>query len=106
VVDNVEFITRAIRTDVERLNASVRALSDRLQQASDRMEERIEEFNALLEVVQAEAESLFIDTASTVKGVSVGARSIGAGREEPSERETGPGIVPDGSSDPAQRREA
>jgi hypothetical protein len=76
ISDNVEFITQALRTDVERLNASVRALSDRLQLASERMEERIEEFNALMEVVQGEAEDVFLDTASTVRGVREGARAI------------------------------
>jgi hypothetical protein len=81
ISDNVEFITRALRTDVEKLNASIRALSDRLHQASDRMEERIEEFNALMEVVQDEAEDLFIDTASTVRGVREGARAIAGGEE-------------------------
>lgn len=80
ISDNVEFITQALRTDVERLNASVKSLTGRLQQASERMEERIEEFNALMEVVQDEAEDLFIDTASTVRGVRAGARSIGSVR--------------------------
>lgn len=81
ISDNVEFITQALRTDVEKLNASVRSLSDRLQQASDRMEERVEEFNALMEVVQGEAEDIFIDTASTVRGVRESARAIGSPRE-------------------------
>jgi hypothetical protein len=79
ISDNVEFITQALRTDVERLNASVKALTDRLRLASDRMEERIEEFNALMEVVQGEAEDIFLDTASTVRGVRAGARSIASG---------------------------
>jgi len=79
ISDNVEFITQALRTDVERLNASVKALTDRLHLASDRMEERIEEFNALMEVVQGEAEDIFLDTASTVRGVRAGARSIASG---------------------------
>ncbi len=79
ISDNVEFVTQALRTDVERLNASVKALTDRLQLASQRMEERIEEFNALMEVVQDEAEDIFIDTASTVRGVRAGARSIAKG---------------------------
>ena len=78
ISDNVDFITQALRTDVQRLNASVKSLSDRLQQASDRMEERIEEFNALMEVVQTEAEDIFLDTAATVRGVREGARSIAA----------------------------
>ncbi len=76
ISDNVEFISHALRTDVERLNESVRALSGRLHQASDRMEERIEDFNALMEVVQEEAEGMFIDTAATVRGVREGAAAM------------------------------
>ena len=79
ISDNVEFISQALRTDVERLNASVRTLSDRLHQASDRMEERIEDFNALMEVVQEEAEGMFIDTAATIRGVREGAAAITRG---------------------------
>lgn len=78
VVTNLEYISAQVRTDVERLNGSVKALSDRLNQASRRMEERIEEFNALMEVVQGEAEDVFLDTASTVRGVRAGARQLAA----------------------------
>ncbi len=83
ISDNVQFITQALRTDVERLNASVKALTARLHQASSRMEERIEEFNALMEVVQSEAEEVFLDTAATVRGVREGARAMGRRREQP-----------------------
>ena len=76
VAANVEFITATLRTDVEGLHQSVRALSDRLKQASDHMEKRIEEFNALMEVVQGEAEDVFLDTASTARGVRAGARRL------------------------------
>jgi hypothetical protein len=76
ISDNLEYITQSLRTDVEALNASVRGLSDRLELASERMEERIEEFNALMEVVQGEAEEMFLDTAATVRGVREGARAI------------------------------
>lgn len=81
ISENVQFITQALRTDVERLNASVKALTARLHQASDHMEERIREFNALMEVVQEEAEDIFLDTAATVRGVREGARSMGQRRE-------------------------
>lgn len=83
ISDNVQFITQALRSDVERLNASVKALTARLHQASTRLEERIEEFNALMEVVQGEAEEVFIDTAATVRGVKAGARALRRGRAEP-----------------------
>lgn len=76
VAANVEFITGTLRTDIEGLHRSVRALSDRLQQASDHMEVRIDEFNALMEVVQGEAEDVFLDTASTARGVRAGARRL------------------------------
>ncbi len=76
IAANVEFITATVRQDVEGLNRSVQSLSARLQQASERMEERIEEFNALLEVVQGEAEEVFIDTASTVHGVRASAGEL------------------------------
>ena len=71
---NIEFISSAVRMDVQRVSESVRSLSDRLQSASDRMEERVQEFNALMEVVQAEAEDVFIGSAAAARGVRAGAR--------------------------------
>ncbi len=94
VARNVDFIAEAIRGDVERLTGSVHVLSDRLQQASDHMEERIDEFNALIEVVQSEAEGIFLDTASAVRGVRAGARAL-----DPGQGETMPARQPD--SDPS-----
>ena len=77
VTANMEFISSAVRMDVQRVSESVRSLSARLQGASDRMEERIQEFNALLEVVQAEAEDVFIGSAAAARGVRAGARVFG-----------------------------
>lgn len=77
ISDNVESITDTLRTEVGHLRSSVRTINDRLEQASDLMEDRIEEFNALLETVQSEAEDIFLDTAATVHGLREGARSIG-----------------------------
>ncbi|MEX2527985.1 MAG: hypothetical protein WEA09_10150 [Gemmatimonadota bacterium] len=76
IAGNLEYVSRSVRNESERMSASVAHLSGRLQQASHRMEERIEEFNALLEVIQGEAEEVFIDTASTVRGVRRGAHSL------------------------------
>lgn len=87
IAANVEYISATVRTDVERMNGSVRALSDRLQQAADRMEERIEDFNALMEVVQGEAESAFLGTASTVRGLREGARTLSRPRDDGTEAE-------------------
>jgi len=82
VAANLEFISASVRTDVEQVTGSVRKLSERLEQASNHMEARIDEFNALMEVVQGEAETTFLDTASTVRGVKAGARRL-SGRSDP-----------------------
>ncbi|MCA9738295.1 MAG: hypothetical protein KC645_11780, partial [Gemmatimonadetes bacterium] len=76
VTENVEAITRSLKDDVGSLTGSVEALTARLHQASDRMEERIEDFNALMEVVQEEAEDIFVGTASTVRGLRTGAAAL------------------------------
>ena len=81
VADNVDAITRSLRDEARHLTGSVRALSDRLTQASTHMETRIDEFNALLEVVQAEAEEAFVKTAAAVRGVGAGARALERARE-------------------------
>ncbi len=69
---NVEAISETLRNEVAELSRSVGHLSDRLTQASNRMEERIEDFNALMEVMQEEAEDVFVDTAATARGVRRG----------------------------------
>ena len=48
----------------------------------------VEEFNALMDVVQGEAEAVLLDTAAAVRGVRAGARTIGeavAADEPPAE---------------------
>lgn len=73
---NVEFISMAVRTDVQKLTASVSGLNERLREASTRMEERIQDFSALVEVLQNEAEDLALDTAAAVRGVRAGTRNL------------------------------
>ena len=87
---NVEFITDTLRDDVRHLTAAVNTLRTRLEQASDHMETRVEEFNALLETVQAEAEDLFLDTAAGVHGIRESARSITNARKGMRSRPDGP----------------
>ncbi len=89
--ENVEYISAVAREDVQKIHSSVAGLSDRLKDASQRMEERVEEFNALMDVVQSEAESVLLDTAAAVRGVRAGAQTIGEGvASEESDAEAAP----------------
>lgn len=72
IADNVADISGSLRGDVAKVSDSVDQLSRRLTQVSNRMEERVEEFNALMEVVQEEAEDAFLDGASTARGFRAG----------------------------------
>lgn len=77
VAENVDYMSHVVRTDVEELAETVDRIRRRLEDVSERMEDRVEEFNALMEVVQSEAEEIFLDTASTVRGVRAGSRELG-----------------------------
>ena len=76
VAENVDFITMAVRNDIQKLNESVSHLNERLMESSHRMEERIQDFTALVEVLQSEAEDLALDTAAAVRGVRAGTRAL------------------------------
>jgi hypothetical protein len=94
VAENVDFITMAVRTDVQKVNESVDRLNERLKEASLRMEERIHDFTALVEVLQSEAEDLALDTAAAVRGVRAGTRALASkGPGKPEDPEV-PGAIP------------
>jgi len=82
VADNVDYVTTSLRNDVEHLNATVASANQRVNRVAAMAEQRVAELNALLQVVQEEAENLFIDTASTVRGVRVGADAFRRFRTE------------------------
>ena len=76
IADNVNYITTSVRVDIQQVNQTIAHANQRLNQAIALTEERLNEFNALLKVVQHEAEEAFVSTASTVRGVRVGAAAF------------------------------
>jgi len=76
---NVEYISGKVRDDMEKVHEVVDGMTGRLHTASDHMEDRVQEFNALMEGVQGEAERVFIDTARVVRGMQAGAAHVGRG---------------------------
>ena len=73
IADNVNYITTSLRADVQQVNQTLTTANQRVLQAVRLTERRLNEFNALLGVVQEEAESAFVSTASVVRGVRDGA---------------------------------
>jgi uncharacterized protein YoxC len=84
VGENVNYMSSAIRADVQQVTELVDSTRRRLNHTAESAEQRIREFNALLGVMQEEAERLFIDTASAARGVRAGTEAYreksGAGR--------------------------
>jgi uncharacterized protein YoxC len=72
IADNIDYITTSIRVDVQQVSQGVAAVNQRLQDAVAGAETRMRELNALLDVVQEEAESAFVTTAATIRGVQTG----------------------------------
>jgi uncharacterized protein YoxC len=82
IADNLDYITTSIRTDVQRVNATIASANRRLHLAVEQTETRLNDFNALLQVVQQEAEQAFVSTAAAVRGVRHGAATLGGVDEE------------------------
>ena len=76
VTDNLDYITTAIRVDVQQLTRTVATANEQLMKAVRDTEQRVADFHALLDVVQTEAEDVFVSTASTVRGVRAGTRAL------------------------------
>lgn len=72
VADDAREIMTIVKGDVRQVQQTVAAANARLLKAVRDTERRIDEFNALLEVVQDEAEETFVTTAAAVRGVRTG----------------------------------
>jgi uncharacterized protein YoxC len=79
IADNLDYISTAIRSDVGMIQDTLRTANSRVRRAVGQTEEKINEFNALLDVVQGEAEGLFVSTVATVRGVRTGASRFVSG---------------------------
>ena len=76
ISDNVNYITTSLRVDVQQFNQTVALANERLTTAVKTAERRLHELDALLKVVQREAEDAFVSTASTLRGVRAGATTL------------------------------
>jgi uncharacterized protein YoxC len=82
VTEDAREIVAIVKGDVRQVQQTVAAANARLLKAVKEAEARLDEFNALIEVVQDEAESAFVSTASTVHGVRTGLAQVFDNTEE------------------------
>jgi uncharacterized protein YoxC len=106
IADNLDYITTSVRVDIQKVNQTIAAANQRLQEAVDLTEERLQEFHALLRVVQEEAEETFVSTASVVRGMRTGVAAFGDDVRAPltsaydsMDRETQDDLLFDGGDD-------
>ena len=78
--EQAKAISGTLRKNVDELSGTVSQTNDKVRRATEAAEERLAELNALLGVVQREAEDMFVRTASAVRGVQVGAGALRAAR--------------------------
>jgi hypothetical protein len=74
--ENIRGISSTLRTDAEMVSDTVGDANDAVRHALTVTEHKLHELNALLSVVQGEAEDLFVTAASVVRGVRGGAAAL------------------------------
>jgi uncharacterized protein YoxC len=72
IADNVNYISTSVRVDIQQVSQTIAMANQKLVSSVAAAEDRIKELNALLSVVQEEAEGAFVSTASTLRGVRTG----------------------------------
>lgn len=72
IADNVNYISTSVRVDIQQVSQTISMANQKLVASVEAAEDRIKELNALLAVVQEEAEGAFVSTASTLRGVRTG----------------------------------
>lgn len=82
VGEDAREIVAIVKGDVRQVQQTVAAANARLLKAVKQAEARLDEFNALIEVVQDEAESAFVGTASKMHGVRTGLAQVFDNTEE------------------------
>lgn len=77
--EQAKAISGTLRRNVDELSGTVSQTNQKVLRATEAAETRLAELNALLTVVQREAEEVFVRTASAVRGVQVGAGALRGG---------------------------
>ncbi len=77
VSEDARDVVKTVRREVDRLAEASSEMSARILDLSDAAEQRIDEVNALIDVLRDEVQDTALSAAATVRGVRVGAAALG-----------------------------
>ena len=76
VAEDVRGITQSVKTDVGAVSDTIRHVNKGVRRAVRRAEARLQRLDALVSVAQEEAEEFVMSSASTLRGVRLGASAL------------------------------
>jgi hypothetical protein len=76
VATDAREVVAMLRTDAERVTDAASLVSEQLIEAAEATAQRVDDVNAVLDVLQAELEDTAISAAAVVRGVRIGARTL------------------------------
>lgn len=83
VATDARAVVSTVRSNVERVTSAASAVSEQLLHAAETTADRVDEVNAVLDVLQEELEDTAIATVAAVRGVRIGARALTTRRRPP-----------------------
>ena len=82
IAGDAEDVAATMKVRLNDVLETVEHVSGRLKSGAQAVEERVKQFGTVVDVVQAEAEELLLDAASTARGVHTAAQMLRAGGQE------------------------
>jgi methyl-accepting chemotaxis protein len=76
VAENAREVSDTVKVRVKDMLDNLDEINDRLKDGADAIEARVKRFGVVVDVVQAEAEELLLDAASTARGVHTAAEQL------------------------------
>lgn len=83
IVGDAREVVAMLRTDVERVTDAAEALSEQLLAAAETTVRRVDDVNAVLDVLQDEIEDGALTAVAAIRGVRAGASELAAGLHRP-----------------------
>jgi methyl-accepting chemotaxis protein len=79
MVGDARAMVAIVRQDVERVSDAAGAITDQLLDAAETTAQRVDDVNAVLDVLQDELEDTVVAAASAIRGVRIGAQAMAFG---------------------------